>query len=195
MVSRKNKYFFFLGLQNNMSLEVILGCMFSGKSSTLLKKISSLRAIGKKCILINHSLDTRCEDEVKTHENVKSKAKKFKNLKDFKEWNNYEVIGIDESQFFDDIAETVQQYLKHGKIVIAAGLNGDFNRKPFPNISNLIALATDIIFTKALCTHCLDGSKATFSRRTHGSKESILVGGEKMYEPVCLVHFYAKKID
>lgn len=172
-----------------MSLDLIIGCMFSGKSSALVRKIRRLKSIKKKCAVINHQYDTRCAEQIKTHTNDYLDAIKMSTLEDFSNWEEYDVIAIDESQFFPDIVPNVKRYLEKGKHVIAAGLSGDFNGKPFENISHLISIADNIHFTKALCIHCRDGTPAIFSKRKSKSNERILSGAAELYEPVCRVHF------
>ena len=172
-----------------MSLELIIGCMFSGKSSTLLRKIRRLKSIKKKCAVINHDYDTRCEEQIKTHANDYIEAIKLGTLGSFTSWEEYDVIAIDESQFFPDIVKNIKKFLKQGKQVIVAGLSGDFNGKPFDNISQLISLADNIHFTKALCIHCRDGTPAIFSKRKTKNNERIISGAAELYEPVCRVHF------
>ena len=172
-----------------MSLELIIGCMFSGKSSALLRKIRRLKSIKKKCAVVNHDFDTRCNEEIKTHANDYIEAIKLSTLDSFATWQEYDVIAIDESQFFPDIVKNVKKFLKEGKQVIAAGLSGDFNGKPFENISQLISIADNLHFTKALCIHCKDGTPAIFSKRKTKNNQRILSGAGDVYEPVCRVHF------
>ena len=163
--------------------------MFSGKSSTLLRKIRRLKSIKKTCAVINHDYDTRCEEQIKTHANDYIEAIKLSTLGSFTSWEEYDVIAIDESQFFPDIVKNIKKFLKQGKQVIVAGLSGDFNGKPFDNISQLISLADNIHFTKALCIHCRDGTPAIFSKRKTKNNERIISGAAELYEPVCRVHF------
>ena len=87
-------------------LEIIIGCMFSGKTTEMLRRVSRYEAIGKKILIINHSLDTRTDDSVCTHNKHKKKAiktKKLLSLLDNKKFKEAEVIGIDEAQFFNDL--------------------------------------------------------------------------------------------
>ncbi len=175
-----------------MSLEVIIGCMFSGKSSTLIRKVARLRAIDKKCVFVNHTFDSRCGEEVKTHEGIRYNAVKCDKMAEFTNWEEYDVIGIDEGQFFQDIVHYVEKYLLHGVVVIVAGLSGDFNLKPFINVCELMSLANDVTYTKALCVHCKDGTPATFSKRLINDNKRILTGADDTYEPVCRVHFSEK---
>lgn len=175
-----------------MSLVLILGCMFSGKSKALMSKINEWKAIGKKCIIINHTFDTRCGEEIRTHEGTTCNATKLATLDEFEEWKKYDVIGIDEAQFFPDIVSFVKRFIEHDIQVVCAGLSGDYQRKPFETICGLISLASDIIHKKALCVHCANGNPAIFSKRLVSVEQRVLTGGVDTYEPVCLVHFSSK---
>ena len=96
----------------NTRIEIILGCMFSGKSTELIRRCNRYHAIGKTVTLINHALDTRTDDSIKTHDGSKSVAIKLTKLMDFIHVRDYRqalydcsVIGIDEAQFFDDLVD------------------------------------------------------------------------------------------
>ena len=100
--------------------------------------------------------------------------------------DSYDVIGVDEGQFFQDLA-VVLRWVEMGKRVCVAGLSGDYQKKNFETISYLIPHADDIQFKKALCMHC--GCSASFSRRVGSSSERLLVGGKDKYEAVCRKHY------
>ncbi len=147
-------------------LEVILGPMFSGKTTTLLK-----RAKGKTMI-INHVLDTRCKG-VMTHDGLKADAIK----------SNViplsvaaDTVLIDEAQFFDSL-EGVESLAPN---VVVAGLSGDYRRKPFGRILELIPLADKVTFLTAVC-EC--GAPAPFTSRISDEKNIISV--ESSYVPKC----------
>lgn len=169
-------------------LELILGCMYSGKSSTLLKKLGEWKSMGKQCAVINHTNDTRCGEEVRTHSGSTYQAYKYHSLATFKSWQDYDVILVDEGQFFPDIVGCVQTYLTAGKTVIVAGLSGDSKQKPFENICGLLSLADRVVYTRALCSICRDGTPASFSRRLVKSKARLLPGGADVYMAVCRKH-------
>jgi thymidine kinase len=196
VVMWRHATFFFLSTEKNMStlppsLNLVIGCMFSGKSSHLMAEVKRFRAVGLKCAVINHVFDTRCKhNAIKTHNDVEAPARKYKTLQEFTDWEEFDVIAIDEGQFFDDIVEHTARYVNKGKkYVLVAGLSGDSSAEPFENMSKLISRAQNIVFNKALCVHCR--KEATFSKRTVRSSGStkIFIGGEESYEPVCFVHF------
>ncbi len=172
----------------NTRIEIILGCMFSGKSSELLRRCNRYHAIGKSITLINHALDTRTDDSIKTHDGVKSVAIKLTNLMDFINDKTYRqtlysssVIGIDEAQFFDDLVEFVIAIEKLNKIVIIAGLDGDSERKPFGKILECIPLCDSVVKLTALDMIKQDGTPAIFSKRISNTKDQVLIGNEDSY--------------
>ena len=158
----------------NTRVEIILGCMFSGKSTELLRRCNRYRAIGKNIILINHVVDTRTDSSIKTHDGTKNEAIKLTNLMSLiqdKQYRNilYEssVIGIDEAQFFDDLVEFVLAIERLNKIVIIAGLDGDSNRQPFGQILQCIPLCDTVVKLTAMDMVKKDGSAAIFTKRVN----------------------------
>ena len=133
-------------------IEIIIGCMYSGKSEELMRRIRRFQAIDIPCMIINSSLDTRTDESVKSHSNLKLSAIKTKNLLSIlknPEFNRVKVIGIDESQFFKDLYDFVLKCEELGKSVIISGLDGDSDRKPFGQILNCIPLCDNVIKLKA----------------------------------------------
>lgn len=96
----------------------------------------------------------------------------------------YEVMGIDEAQFFgDDLIQTVEELALAGKRVIAAGLDLDYRGKPFGPIPALLAVAEYVTKVHAICPHC--GNLATHSYRTVAAQETVYLGEKESYEPRC----------
>jgi len=145
-------------------IEIILGCMFSGKSTELLRRLSRYQAINIDTLLINHLFDTRTGNSIKTHDNLEKKALKVKTLMEIvntDEYLNSNVIGIDEAQFFTDLKEFVL-YSEKNKTIIIAGLDGDSNREPFGEILNCIPLCDEVVKLTAMDMMKNDGTKAIF---------------------------------
>ena len=172
----------------NTRVEIILGCMFSGKSTELIRRCNRYSAIGKNIIMINHTLDTRTDDNIQTHDGAKKVAIKLTKLMDFIENKNYRnmlyessVIGIDESQFFDDLVEFVLAVEKLNKIVIIAGLDGDSDRKPFGQILQCIPLCDTVVKLTALDMIKKDGTAAIFSKRIKKGAGQVLIGDQDSY--------------
>jgi len=165
--------------------EIILGCMFSGKSSELIRRVGRYTAVNIPSIVINSILDSRCGDDmIQTHSNHTHKAVKVDNLMSITEdrlFVNSKVIGIDEAQFFPDLVEFVEYAEKYNKIVIIAGLDGDFNRKPFGQILNCIPLCDEVVKLTAMDMISNDGTPAIFSKRIVDDNSQIKIGAKGEY--------------
>ena len=163
---------------------LVIGPMYSGKTTTLFDYLKQFA--DKKCILLKYALDNRYGDGevVVSHDLVKHKALCVKRLVDIE--LDYDVICIDEGQFFPDIVNFCEKYAALGKKVIVSALSGDYNREPFPNISNLISKAEHIIHKRAICA-C--SNNASFSFRLTEEREVVLLGGTDKYKPVCRACF------
>lgn len=170
-----------------MSIEIILGCMFSGKSTELIRRISRFQSINKSVLCINHALDTRDDKEcIKTHEGKTIPAIKTDNLRFITTTDLYkkaEVIGIDEAQFFNGLVEFVEYIEKQGKSLIICGLDGDYQRNPMGEILKCIPYADSVIKLKALDMIDRDGTPAIFTKRknTINNTDQILIGGKEEY--------------
>ena len=151
-------------------LELILGPMCSGKTTTLLT-----RARGRT-LTVNHVFDTRCEG-VKTHDGVEAAAMKCSALPRV---SGYDTVLVDEAQFFESL-EGVEDLAPK---VVVAGLSGDYRRKPFGKILELIPKADKVTFLTALCD-C--GAPAPFTKRI--SDETNLISVQSIYKPKCGVCF------
>jgi thymidine kinase len=164
-------------------IEIIIGPMFSGKSTELLRRTSRLEAIGKNILYINHAFDTRTDDYIQTHSNTKKFANKLHNLFDIDtcDLENADVIAIDESQFFNDLYSFVLHCEKINKHIIIAGLDGDYNRKPFGQILECIPLCDNIIKLTAMDMIDKDGTEAIFSKRIIIDDQQISVGATDKY--------------
>ena len=99
------------------------------------------------------------------------------------DWLNYDVIGVDEGQFFDDIVEFSEKAANTGKIVIISSLQGTFLRGAFPNILTLIPKCEKIKKLTAICKLCKQNASFTF--RTASKDCQTMIGGENMYMPLC----------
>lgn len=181
-------------------LSIIIGPMFAGKSTELLRRVKRYQLLGKNVLPINHSNDVRFgpASEINTHDSQSLTGCIFtSNLCDViwdeekcKRYNEADVIVIDELQFFPDAVTFIQKAIdEDNKIVVAAGLQGDFNRIPFESVSLSIPFASEIIHLTALCRRCNDGTEAPFTKRTTDSKEKTVIGGSETYEAVCHEHF------
>lgn len=166
-----------------MKLHLIIGPMFSGKTSYIINKFNH-----NDSIAIKPSLDNRYSSNKITSHNNKSisclSVKKLLNINKKLHLTNYKNIIIDEGQFFDDIQEFIETMENDDIVIYISALNGDFNRKPFKSITNLYSRADKIIFQQGKCSYCSQPS--SFSLKTNLNNFcQIDVGGSDKYQPVC----------
>ena len=169
---------------DKVKIEIIIGCMFSGKSDELQRRISRYKAIDISCLIINHDLDERTTNYSKTHSDKLMSAVKTTKLLDLintSEFINSNVIGIDEAQFFSDLYDFIIHCEKSGKSVIISGLDGDSDRKPFGEIFRCIPLCDSIIKLKALDMIDKNGSNAIFTKRISTDTQQISIGSSEKY--------------
>lgn len=134
--------------------------------------------------MVKYAKDDRySEDCAATHDQQTWEALPCVDLKSLKEAYHYEVIGIDEGQFFADLVEFCEEMANAGKIVIVAALDGTFQRKPFGRVIELIPMAESVVKLTAVCMMC-HGS-ASFTRRLGSETQVELIGGADKYISVC----------
>jgi thymidine kinase len=175
-----------------MGLSIIMGNMFSGKTSELIRRLKRLKVIGKNILVVNSAKDTRSPDEVlKTHDNVKFNCLKvydiFEVLKQV-EFDEADVIAIDEAQFFPKLRRFVECCLLVNKSVILAGLDADSFQQKFGELIDCIPIACEVTKLSALCMHCNNGVSGPFTKRIVDDQRLELIGGSDMYEAVCRDH-------
>lgn len=170
-----------------MSIQLILGPMYASKTSTLISKAERYQIANKKCIIFKFEGDTRytSESKVATHNNrffdaiqVGTDITKMKSVAVL-----YDVILIDEGQFFTGLVDFCDSLANEGKIVIISALDGDYKRELFGEIPQLISKAEHILKLKAVCTECYQD--ASFTKRKIDNKEQLLIGGSESYIAVC----------
>lgn len=176
-------------------LTLVIGPMFAGKSSELLRMIHLRDVIGHKTVVINHSSDKRYGDGImSTHHGLNRPAYMLPKLGDvYTVCPDIQVSAnlliIDEGQFFPDLVEHVSYWAdKTGIDIVVAGLDGDIHRKPMGRILELIPMADEVIRLTALCTDCKDGTVAIFSKLRSGIAIGG-VGGAEKYKAVCRKHY------
>jgi len=180
---------------NTMSLELILGPMFAGKTSALQSIIRRHEALSIKCIAYKPILDNRqgSEDFMHTHDGTKVPAHRTESLSIHlftKDYHDAKLIIIEEGQFFPDLYKFVIYAVEtDNKNVIVAGLDGDRFRKPFGEILQLIPIADRVTKLTSLCKLCADGTPALFSYSATSSTETVHVGGSGMYVSLCRKHY------
>jgi len=182
---------------NQGYLELIIGPMYAGKSTELFRIINRYKCLNKNIIIINHCFNNRYGSTGLTTHNKETidKCIILEHLKDLDKNNidfeKVDVIIIEELQFFSDAYDTIVNWCdNHSKIVIAAGLDGDFMRNPFGDVLKLIPHAEKVTKLSALCKKCGNGTLAHFTKRSNSSSnEKTLVGSDDIYEAVCRKHF------
>lgn len=167
-------------------IEVIAGCMFSGKTEELIRRIRRAEIARQKVIIFKPKIDTRYSaDHIVSHSDVKLISTSVDRAKDIPPLvGEAQVVGIDEAQFFDETLVSVAEELANkGKRVIIAGLDQDYRGKPFEPIPHLLAIAEYITKTLAICVVC--GNPADRTQRTTQASERVLVGAKDSYEARC----------
>jgi thymidine kinase len=188
-------------------LTLIMGCMFAQKTTELLRQIRRFESIGYKVLVVNYAADTRYgRDCIASHDVDKHPATCISRLSELNEKvaiGNYDVIIIDEGQFFQDLFDEVTRMADTLPLhIIVCGLDGDSERRPFGDMLRLIPHAEKVERLTAYCAECRDGTVAHFSKRFVGKGTGIAAGGAEgqvavgagdMYRPVCRRHFLEKK--
>ena len=162
-------------------LHIILGPMFSGKTTRLIelsKKYSNP-------LVINHSLDVRYHaTDLSTHDGIHTPCIQALRLEDIAKLvlSAADAIFVNEAQFFPDLLSVIQLWLAtYGKPIYVCGLDGDFRQQPFGDLLNIIPLCDTVVKLRA---RCICGSPAIFTRRLTGEQEQTLIGSD-IYEPCC----------
>lgn len=178
-------------LNNKGFLELIIGPMFSGKTTELLEIYKKCKFCNISVSIINHTIDNRYHDTmISSHDKIMAPCLQAKELNHFwsdnsnNELRESDVILINEGQFFPDLYEVVIDMLKYNKKIYISGLDGDFERKKFGNILDLIPHCDNVRKLKSLCSICKNGTPGIFSMRLTNEKEQTLVGSDN-YIPVC----------
>ena len=175
-------------------IKLIFGPMFSEKTSNLIAEVEKFKiAKNKKCIIIKHIIDNRYNEHIKNGGVMSHSLREYSLIPvitcDKLENINvaeYDVIGIDEGQFFQDIVDFCWTNVKLGKNIIVAALNSDFNQQPWKNISQLMPYCRYIKRKHAVCMKC-DDDHASFSILYNrvNSDTNIVVGGKDKFISVC----------
>lgn len=176
-------------------IHVIVGPMFAGKTTALLRRVKSEAANGRKVALIKSSKDNRyAVDSVVTHDGIKYPCWALPNLQALTQrlgshaYDELDVIGIDEAQFFDDLYDFCCKAADNdGKTIVIAGLDGDYLRRSFGSVLDIIPIADTVTKLTARCEQC--GRKAFFTLRKTAETQTELIAGADVYMPVCRQHF------
>lgn len=174
------------------SLKLIIGPMYASKSSSMIHDIDRYRLAGRKCVIIKHAIDTRYDHlatsgtaSIITHDMLERSHIKIictDRLIDV-DINEYDVLGVSEVQFFSDML-LLDEWATAGKIIIAEGLDGDFNRDNFGELHKLLPKCEKVTKLQAVCVNC--GADASFTKKILGDLTKIVdVGTKDKYAPTC----------
>jgi thymidine kinase len=178
------------------NIQLILGCMFSGKTSELIRRIQRYKSIQKKVLFVNYIEDTRYnnkinENNIYTHDKVGCEGIYLSKLSYIiDKIGEYDVFVINEGQFFEDIFEmTIKLCETYEKDVLICGLDGDYRRNTFKyNLLDIIPYADTVEILTAYCSICKDETPARFSKRITNETIQKVIGSDN-YIPVCRKHF------
>ena len=169
-------------------IEVICGSMFSGKTEELIRRLKRVKIAHLKAEIFKPSVDTRYDEQkIVSHDENKIQSTPVDNSQTILLLSqDVDVVGIDEAQFFDDQITAVCETLAlKGIRVIVAGLDMDYQGKPFGPMPNLLAIADYITKLHAICVVC--GNIANVSYRKIKTSGQVLLGEKDFYEPRCRV--------
>jgi len=175
-------------------VEVICGSMFSGKTEELIRRLKRAKIARQKVEIFKPVIDTRYDDEeVVSHDaNSIRSTPVHSSSQILLMANDFDVVGIDEAQFFDDELSSVCNILANSGIrVIVAGLDMDYLGVPFGPIPALMATAEYVTKVHAICPIC--GDLANYSHRIVDQDGQVMLGETDVYEPLCRKHFLEKK--
>ncbi len=175
-------------------VEVICGCMFSGKTEELIRRMKRAQIARQKLQIFKPAIDNRYGMQVVASHNrnsmesipVQNACEILTHLAD-----GTRVVGIDEAQFFDSaLVEVVERLALRGIRVVVAGLDMDYLARPFGPMPELLAIAEQVTKLSAVCVIC--GAAATRSQRIAASEETVLVGAHDSYEARCRAHHHGE---
>jgi len=169
-------------------IEVVAGSMFSGKTEELIRRLNRAKIAKQKVEIFKPKVDTRYSlDEVVSHNSNAIRSTPVETAANILLLSSdVDVVGIDEAQFFDDgLASVCNELANQGIRVIVAGLDMDFQGKPFGPIPGLMATAEYVTKVHAVCMDC--GNLAQYSHRLSETDKLVLLGEKDAYEPLCRV--------
>uniref|UniRef100_A0A2K6JPJ8 Thymidine kinase n=1 Tax=Rhinopithecus bieti TaxID=61621 RepID=A0A2K6JPJ8_RHIBE len=172
-------------------IQVILGPMFSGKSTELMRRVRRFQIAQYKCLVIKYAKDTRYSSSFCTHDRSVPGGWPACLLRDAGPGGpGVAAAGVE--AHFPDIVEFCEAMANAGKTVIVAALDGTFQRKPFGTILNLVPLAESVVKLTAVCMECF--REAAYTKRLGTEKEVEVIGGADKYHSVCRLCYFKKAL-
>lgn len=167
-------------------IEVIAGSMFSGKTEELIRRLKRAKLSNQKVEIFKPIIDIRySETHVVSHDETAIHSTPVENSANILMLSSgVDVVGIDEAQFFDKgLGEVCDKLANQGSRVIVAGLDMDYQGKPFGPMPGLLATAEYITKVHAICMKC--GNVAQYTHRKTTDEKRVLLGETDIYEPLC----------
>ncbi len=167
-------------------IEVVCGCMFSGKTEELIRRLRRAQIARQSVVVFKPIIDDRYGTErIVSHSEQSLVSTPVKDAQEIIALaGQAQVIGIDEGQFFGpNLVQVCERLANEGRRVIVAGLDQDFQGKPFEPMPQLLAVAEYITKTLAICVVC--GNPADRTYRRSASQERVVVGAKDLYEARC----------
>lgn len=177
-------------------VEVVTGCMFSGKTEELIRRLNRARYAKLETIVFKPAVDVRYSvEDVVSHSDERIPSIPVQSATDIlKHVGTASVVGIDEAQFFDlSLVDVVNRLADEGRRVVVAGLDQDFRGRPFEPIPQLMAIAEYVDKTLAVCMVC--GAPANRSQRLVHRESQVLLGAREVYEARCRAHWDPEAFD
>jgi len=177
-------------MTNSSELHVIIGPMFSGKTTELINIANRYSSISN-VLIINHTLDDRYStNDLVSHSQIKIPCSYTNNLLSIlPDTDNFDIICINEAQFFENLYNFCNIILKkNNKKIYVSGLDGDYNQQKFGEIIDIIPLSNTVQKLNSLCKICNNGTLAHFTKRLNQYTEQVHIGSDKDYIPVCRTH-------
>jgi len=176
----------YIGQYRSGWIEVVCGCMFSGKTEELIRRLKRAKIANQKVEIFKPQIDNRYhETKIVSHDENAIHSTPISNSQNILLMiKDIEVVGIDEAQFFDpELPMVCEKLAERGVRVIIAGLDMDYLAKPFGPMPQLLACAEYITKVHAICVKC--GNLASYSFRKTKNDQTVLLGEKEHYEPRC----------
>lgn len=177
-------------------IELIIGPMFAGKTTELMRRVKREIHARRSCFVIKYAKDTRYDvQNVSSHDQLTLRAQaSVSSLEEVQDsWKEFDVVAVDEGQFFQDLVPFCNAVANSGRVVMVSALDGDYLRKPFGHICDLIPHCESVEKLTAVCMMC-HNQPASFTRRTVDSAQVELIGGAEMYIAACRECYNATKL-
>lgn len=171
-------------------IEVIAGCMFSGKTEELIRRLNRATYATQRVVVFKPAVDTRyASEQVVSHSQLRFPCIAVTSSAGIpRHVGDAQVVGIDEAQFFDaDLVRVVDRLADEGRRVVIAGLDQDYRGRPFDPMPQLMAVAEYVDKVHAICVVC--GAPANRSQRLVRHDERFLLGTTDAYEARCRAHW------